>query len=147
MCPQGKGWIDQQRQGVVPAVPQHVSAPAVKRYEQHRVVGGERRIIQGTAPQVEQVRAALQGAGVINTAFIERRNATFRAYLSALTRRGRALARHLVTLQHGMYLALASTGDEIPASRCKVAMPVAPFLGQYHPIEKAKNDAGEYLVH
>jgi hypothetical protein len=41
-----------------------------------------------------------------------------------------------------MSLALASTGDDILASRCKVAMPVAPFLGQYHTIEKAKKDAG-----
>jgi hypothetical protein len=33
-----------------------------------------------------------------------RLNATFRARLASLTRRGRALARHTVTLQHGMYL-------------------------------------------
>ena len=45
-----------------------------------------------------------RGAGVINTAYIERLNATFRARLAALTRRGRALARHTLTLQHGMYL-------------------------------------------
>jgi hypothetical protein len=41
---------------------------------------------------------------VINTAYIERLNATFRERLVALTRRGRALARHTLTLQHGMYL-------------------------------------------
>ena len=41
---------------------------------------------------------------MINTAYIERLNATFRERLVALTRRGRALARHTLTLQHGMYL-------------------------------------------
>ena len=33
-----------------------------------------------------------------------RLNATFRARLASLTRRGRALARRTLTLQHGMYL-------------------------------------------
>ena len=84
--------------------PQLLIAQVVKRYPQRRVVGVERRIIQGTATKVEQVRAASQGDGVINTADIERRNATFRERLAALTRRGRALARQLGTLEPGMYL-------------------------------------------
>jgi IS1 family transposase len=79
-------------------------AQVVKRYERRRVVAVERRIVQGSAAQVEQVRAASQGDGVINTAYIERLNATFRERLSALTRRGRALARQTGTLRHGMYL-------------------------------------------
>ena len=33
-----------------------------------------------------------------------RLNATFRERLASLARRGRALARHTLTLQHGMYL-------------------------------------------
>jgi hypothetical protein len=41
---------------------------------------------------------------VINTAYIERLNATFRERLAPLARRGRALARRTLTLQHGMYL-------------------------------------------
>jgi hypothetical protein len=41
---------------------------------------------------------------VINTAYIERLNATFRERLASLTRRGRALARRTLTLQQGMYL-------------------------------------------
>jgi hypothetical protein len=45
-----------------------------------------------------------QGDGVINTAYIERLNATFRERLASLTRRGRTLARHTLTLRHGMYL-------------------------------------------
>ena len=41
---------------------------------------------------------------MINTAYIERLNATFRERLASLTRRGRALARRPLTLHHGMYL-------------------------------------------
>jgi hypothetical protein len=43
--------------------------------------------------------------GVINTAYIERLNATFRERLAPLARRCRVLARHTPTLEYGMYLA------------------------------------------
>jgi transposase-like protein/IS1 family transposase len=79
-------------------------AQVVKRYERRRMVEIERRIIDGTPARVETLRRRSQGDGVINTAYIERLNATFRERLAALTRRGRALARHTRTLQHGMYL-------------------------------------------
>ena len=79
-------------------------AQVVKRYERRRVVETERRIVDGTPARVETLRRRSQGDGVINTAYIERLNATFRARLASLTRRGRALARRTVTLQHGMYL-------------------------------------------
>ena len=79
-------------------------AQVVKRYAQRRVVDVERRIVDGTPARVETLRCRSQGNGVINTAYIERLNATFRERLAALTRRGRALARHVVTLEHGMYL-------------------------------------------
>jgi len=79
-------------------------AQVVKRYERRRVVETERRIVDGTPARVETLRRRSQGGGVINTAYIERLNATFRARLASLTRRGRALARRTLTLQHGMYL-------------------------------------------
>lgn len=79
-------------------------AQVVKRYERRRVIETERRMIEGTPARVETLRRRSQGEGVINTAYIERLNATFRERLAALTRRGRALARHTLTLQHGMYL-------------------------------------------
>src|SRR3989475_191378 len=79
-------------------------AQVVKRYERRRVVETERRIIDGTPARVETLRRRSQGEGVINTAYIERLNATFRERLASLTRRGRALARRTLTLQHGMYL-------------------------------------------
>jgi len=76
----------------------------VKRYAQRHVVDVERRIIDGTPARVETLRRRSPGNGVINTAYIERLNATFRERLASLTRRGRALARRTLTLQHGMYL-------------------------------------------
>jgi transposase-like protein len=79
-------------------------AQVVKRYERRRVVETERRIIDGTPARVETLRRRAQGAGVINTAYIERLNATFRERLAPLARRCRALARHTLTLRHGMYL-------------------------------------------
>jgi transposase-like protein len=79
-------------------------AQVVKRYAQRRIVDVERRIVDGTPARVETLRRRAQGDGVINTAYIERLNATFRERLAALTRRGRALARRTLTLQHGMYL-------------------------------------------
>lgn len=79
-------------------------AQVVKRYAQRRVVEVERRIIAGTPARVETLRRRSQGDGVINTAYIERLNATFRERLASLTRRGRALVRCTPTLRHGMYL-------------------------------------------
>jgi transposase-like protein len=79
-------------------------AQVVKRYVQRRVVAVERRIIDGIPARVERLRRRSHGDGVLNTADIERLNATFRERLAPLARRGRALARHTLTLQHGMYL-------------------------------------------
>jgi transposase-like protein len=79
-------------------------AQVVKRYTQRRMVEVERRIVDGTPARVETLRRRAQGDGVINTAYIERLNATFRERLASLTRRGRALVRRTLTLQHGMYL-------------------------------------------
>jgi len=63
-----------------------------------------RRIVQGSAEQIAQLIQASQGQGGINTAFIERLNATFRQRLNVLTRRTRTLARQPQTLHTGMYV-------------------------------------------
>ncbi|GIK38899.1 MAG: transposase [Chloroflexota bacterium] len=63
-----------------------------------------RRIVQGSITLVEQLIQASQGQGGINTAFIERLNATFRQCLAPLARRTRALAQQPETLQAGMYV-------------------------------------------
>jgi IS1 family transposase len=79
-------------------------AQVVKRYTKRRVVDVERRIVDGTPARIETLRRRSYGDGVINTAYIERLNATFRERLASLTRRGRARARRPLTLHHGMYL-------------------------------------------
>jgi transposase-like protein len=79
-------------------------AQVVKRYERRRVVATERRIVEGTPARVETLRRRSQGGGMINTAYIERLNATFRERLAPLARRCRALARHTLTLHEGMFV-------------------------------------------
>jgi len=64
----------------------------------------QRRIVQGCQEVVDHLLQSSQGGGVINTAFIERLNATFRQRLSVLTRRTRNLARKSDTLHAGMFL-------------------------------------------
>jgi transposase-like protein/IS1 family transposase len=77
-------------------------APVVKRYERRRVVETERRLVDGTPARVETLRRRSQGAGVSNTAYMERLNATCRERLAPLARRCRALARHTLTRHEGM---------------------------------------------
>jgi hypothetical protein len=79
-------------------------AQVVKRYERRRVVETERHLVDGTPARVETLRRRSQGDGVINTAYIERLNATFRERLAPLARRCRALARHTLTLHEGMFV-------------------------------------------
>jgi transposase-like protein len=79
-------------------------AQVVKRYERRRVVATDRRIVDGAPARVETLRCRSQGDGVINTASIERLNATFRERLAPLARRCRALARHTLTLHEGMFV-------------------------------------------
>ena len=76
----------------------------VKRYERRRVVETDRRLVDGTPTRVETLRQRSQGNGVINMAYIERLNATFRERLAPLARRCRALARQTLTLHEGMFL-------------------------------------------
>ena len=64
-----------------------------------------RRIVQGCPKQVARLLQVTQKVvGVINTAYIERLNATFRSRLSWLTRRTRTLAQQAETLVAGMYI-------------------------------------------
>jgi transposase-like protein len=79
-------------------------AQVVKHAKNRRVVGVTRRVVVGTVDAVERVLAATHSGRQINTAYIERLNATFRAALVPLTRRGRRLAHDLALLHAGMFL-------------------------------------------
>jgi transposase-like protein len=81
-----------------------VIAQVVKQYAHGHVVAVIRRIVQGTEAQVRELLHGTQGGGVINTAYIERLNATFRSRLAGLVRRGRSLLRQTTALQAGVYL-------------------------------------------
>jgi transposase-like protein len=79
-------------------------AQVIKQYAHKHVVAVSRRIVQGTQTQIDALLQATQGGGSINTAYIESLNATFRSRITALIRRGRALARQMATLHDTMYL-------------------------------------------
>lgn len=81
-------------------------AQAIKRYTKRRVRTVERRIVRGSATAVAAVLTTTQrkATAVVNTAYIERLNATFRARLAPLVRRGRATVRQVATLEGGMWL-------------------------------------------
>jgi len=89
--------------------PQLVSWPniAIAQVVKQRVDGQlniARRIVQGNEAMVHSLIQKTQGTGMINTAFIERFNATFRQRINCLTRRTRTLARKVQTLETGMYV-------------------------------------------
>src|ERR687892_1014172 len=73
----------------------------IKRYARRRVVKVVHRVVRGTATALALVLKA-PGGTVINTAYIERLNATFRGALAPLARRGRALAHKEAVLTAGM---------------------------------------------
>jgi transposase-like protein len=75
-----------------------------KRYARGRVVSVEHRGIRGTVEAIAAVLAATKRGSGINTAYIERLNATFRASLAPLVRRGRAIVHTAAILTAGMWL-------------------------------------------
>ncbi len=81
-----------------------VLGQVVKHYCRRRVTGVTRRVRMGTSVLLQTLLRQTQGHGVLNTAYSERLNATFRARLAVLTRRTRGLARRQAWLQAGMYL-------------------------------------------
>ncbi len=81
-----------------------VLGQVVKYRCQRRLVAILRRLKQGTWAAAEALLAQTQGGGVLNTAYIERLNATFRARLAVLVRRTRGSARRQSRLHAGMYL-------------------------------------------
>jgi len=83
---------------------QNIAIVQVVKQRVEGVLNVERRIVQGAKDMVECLIKKTQGKGVINTAFIERLNATFRQRINPLTRRTRTLAQRAETLMAGMYI-------------------------------------------
>jgi transposase-like protein len=74
----------------------------VKEYAGKRVVGVSRRLLQGTTAMAGRLLAQTPGCLVLNTAYIERLNGTFRARLAPLARRTHHLVHRKEVLHAGM---------------------------------------------
>ncbi len=81
-----------------------VIGQVVKEYVGKRVVGVRRRLVQGTSATARRLMAKTPGCVVLNTAYIERLNGTFRARLAPLARRTHHLVHRKEVLHAGMYL-------------------------------------------
>jgi hypothetical protein len=81
-------------------------ARVIKRYQRRRVAEVIRRVVVGSEAEVISRVIGTQRSirALINTAYIERLNATFRARLAPLARRTRAGAHKHSTLEAGMWL-------------------------------------------
>jgi transposase-like protein len=76
----------------------------VKQYRGRRLSGVARHLAHGCLRCAEAIMHATQvELGVINTAYIERLNATFRTWLPALPRRSRTPAREVAHLEAAMF--------------------------------------------
>jgi hypothetical protein len=84
--------------------PQLDIGTVIKRTEKKRVVEITRQMAHGLLKQAEQLLELSGGGNVLNTAFIERLNGTFRERLASLTRKCRHAASRLQALHTGMYL-------------------------------------------
>lgn len=83
------------------AWPGVVIGQVIKRHRAKRLVEVEARLVQGEEPDRQALSEPDQK---LHSSYIERINATFRARLHGLVRRGRALYRQAAPLQTGMYL-------------------------------------------
>ena len=86
------------------AIPGLLLGQVIKHHSGRRLVDVTRRVVLGTAEAIAGVLSATGTGTGINTSYIERLNATFRASMCPLVRRGRAIARGEGVLTGWMYL-------------------------------------------
>jgi len=84
--------------------PDLVIAQVVKQYAGRAVTGTSHRLIHGSVRLFLTLLWSTPGCQVLNTAYIERLNGTFRSCLASLGRRTRRSARRVATVVGGMYL-------------------------------------------
>ena len=84
--------------------PEVAIAQVVKQYAGRAVTGTVHRLVQGSAQLFLTLLWSTPGCQVLNTAFIERLNGTFRSRLAVLGRRTRCAARRATSVTRGMYL-------------------------------------------
>ena len=76
----------------------------IKHTQKKRVVQITRQMARGLLQRAEQLLELSGGGNMLNTAFIERLNGTFRERLASLTRKSRHAASRIRALHSGMYL-------------------------------------------
>ena len=76
----------------------------IKQYQGRRVIGDVRTLVQGSEKAVKALLASSSGGTKLNTAYIERLNATFRSRLACLVRRSRVILKNPDTLTPLVYL-------------------------------------------
>lgn len=103
-------------------------ARVVKRCQRRRVVEVIRSVVAGSETEVicRVISSQRSMAALINTAYIERLNATFRARLAALARRSRAGAHKRSTLEAGMWL--VGTTYNLVLRHCSLAEGTTPAM-------------------
>lgn len=79
-------------------------AQVVKQYAGRAVTGTLHRLVHGSVQVFLTLLWSTPGCQVLNTAYIERLNGTFRSRLAVLGRRTRCSARRATTVARGMYL-------------------------------------------
>jgi hypothetical protein len=84
--------------------PDLVIAQVVKQYAQRAVTGTIHRLVHGSVRMFLRLLWSTPGCQVLNTAYIERLNGTFRSRLAVFGRRTRLSARKVATVESGMYL-------------------------------------------
>jgi transposase-like protein len=84
--------------------PGFLMGQVVKHYAKRHLTSVVHRAVCGTLEAITRAVCASGGGTTLNTAYIERLNATFRSALAPLVRRGRAIARQPGTLTAGMWL-------------------------------------------
>lgn len=84
--------------------PDLVIAQVVKQYAGRTVRSTVHRLVQGSVRLFLTLLWSTPGCQVLNTAYIERLNGTFRSRLAVLGRRTRRSARRRATVVRGMYL-------------------------------------------
>jgi transposase-like protein/IS1 family transposase len=84
--------------------PDLVIAQVIKQYAGRKVTGTIHRLVHGSVRMFLTLLWSTPGCQVLNTAFIERLNGTFRARLAVFGRRTRVPARRETTVHGGVYL-------------------------------------------
>ena len=123
-------------------------AQVIKRYEGRRVVDVLRRVVVGAeGALMERVKETQRSVEAkINTAYVERLNATFRGRLCVLVRRSRCPARKRATLERGMWLVgVAYNLVRVHRSLREERLDAAPKEGKW--IEKTPAEAAGLSDH